>query len=71
MANFEKIEGKRKGSFNLVHEGFIYTRLRCHMKVPFTQKNRAEPNLNLGGEIQKYGIRPENSPLLASLEFQK
>ena len=39
MPNFEKLEGKRKGSVNFVHEGFIYTknnadslktRLRCH-----------------------------------------
>ena len=39
MLNFEKIECKRKGSVNVVHEGFIYTknnadslktRLRCH-----------------------------------------
>ena len=39
MSNFEKIEGKRKGSINYVHQGFIYTkndadsiktRLRCH-----------------------------------------
>ena len=38
MPNFEKIEGKREGSVNCVHEGFIYTknnvdslktRLRC------------------------------------------
>ena len=39
MPNLEKIKGKRKGSVNFVHEGFIYTknnadslktRLRCH-----------------------------------------
>ena len=65
MSNFEKIEGKRKGSINYVHQGFIYTknnadsiktRLRCHRwrdgckGTAFIQENTFHVNINCSHE---------------------
>ena len=75
MPNFEKIDGKRKGSVNFVHEGFLnkksnadsFTRLRCHRwrngseGTAFIQDNHFYLNI-------KYHDEPEMSEVTKSLE---
>ena len=72
MSNFEKIEGKRKGSINYVHQGFIYTknnadsiktRLRCHRwrdgckGTAFIQENTFHVNINCSHEPEMSEVK--------------